>query len=342
MQTVLEAARDLLRTGGRGVLALVCSSSGSAPRGAGAKMLITPEGALDTIGGGPVEWEVQRRARQLLEQGETQVLEFDLHGSDVEGSEAICGGGVSVCLHPLSAADLPALEAACAAAVRRERAFFLLWRTHEEGRCLCCCVTASGVTVHESLSWAREEIAQACAGAGIHEDPHLLYQEQLASGSRMWLIGGGHVALATAQVAAVAGFDVVVVDDRAEFANQTRFPGARCIVCQAYDALPTDEVTDTDYIVVVTRGHKADREALEWALGTRACYVGMIGSKSKCALIYHALREQGVPQARLDWVHGPIGLPIGGRTPGEIAVSIVAELVQVRTSLNGGGGDHGT
>ena len=158
----------------------------------------------------------------------------------------------------------------------------------------------------------------------------------------MWLIGGGHVALATAQVAAVAGFDVVVVDDRAEFANQTRFPGARCIVCQAYDALPADEVTDTDYIVVVTRGHKADREALEWALGTRACYVGMIGSKSKCALIYHALREQGVPQARLDWVHGPIGLPIGGRTPGEIAVSIVAELVQVRTSLNGGGGDHGT
>ena len=67
---------------------------------------------MDTIGGGPVEWEVQRRARQLLEQGETQVLEFDLHGSDVEGSEAICGGGVSVCLHPLSAADLPALEAA--------------------------------------------------------------------------------------------------------------------------------------------------------------------------------------------------------------------------------------
>lgn len=339
MQTVLEAARDLLRTGGRGVLALVCSSSGSAPRGAGAKMLVTSDGTLDTIGGGPVEWEVQHRARQLLEQGETQVLEFDLHGSDVEGSEAICGGGVSVCLHPLSAADLPALEAACEAAVRRERTYFLLWQTGP-GLCVSCCVTPRGVVTHESLEAAGEEIARVCESAGIHEEPRLLYQEQLASGSRVWLMGGGHVALATAQVAAVAGFDVVVVDDRAEFANQTRFPGARCIVCQAYDALPADEVTDTDYIVVVTRGHKADREALEWALGTRACYVGMIGSKSKCALIYQALREQGVPQARLDWVHGPIGLPIGGRTPGEIAVSIVAQLIQVRTSLEGGGG-HG-
>ena len=158
------------------------------------------------------------------------------------------------------------------------------------------------------------QLSRACTAAGIHEEPRLLYQERLAPTSRVWLIGGGHVAQATAQVAQVAGFQVVVVDDREEFSNPQRFPGAR-------------------YIVVVTRGHKADRIALDWALRTRACYVGMIGSRSKCALIYDALAAQGVPRSQLDQVHAPIGLPIGGQTPGEIGVSIVAQLISERARL---------
>ena len=333
MQTVFEAARDLLRGGGTGVLALVLERSGSAPRGQGAKMLIRADGTIfDTIGGGPVEWSVIRHAPQVLSSQETQVMTFDLSGTDSLRDEAICGGGITACLHPLTAADLPALEGACQALSARKTATFLLWRG-DGPLCQSFCLSEDGGAAPPCSPQLAGQLSRACTAAGIHEEPRLLYQERLAPTIRVWLIGGGHVAQATAQVAQVAGFQVVVGDDREEFSNPQRFPGARCIVCQAYDALPVEEINHDDYIVVVTRGHKADRIALDWALRTRACYVGMIGSRSKCALIYDALAAQGVPRSQLDQVHAPIGLPIGGQTPGEIGVSIVAQLISERARL---------
>ena len=334
MQTVFEAARDLLRGGGTGVLALVLERSGSAPRGQGAKMLIRADGTIfDTIGGGPVEWSVIHRAPQVLSARETQVMTFDLSGAGGLQDEAICGGGITACLHPLGAADLPALERLCQALAAREPATFLLWRG-DGPLCQSFCLSGDGGAVPPCSPQLAGQLSRACASAGIHEEPRLLYQERLAADSRVWLMGGGHVAQATAQVAEVAGFQVVVVDDRAEFANPQRFPGARCIVCQAYDELPVEEITSDDYIVVVTRGHKADRVALDWALRTSACYVGMIGSRSKCALICDALAAQGVSRTRLEQVHAPIGIPIGGQTPGEIGVSIVAQLISERARLS--------
>lgn len=124
----------------------------------------------------------------------------------------------------------------------------------------------------------------------------------------------------------------MVVDDREEYACPQRFPGAECIVCDAYDELSPEKVSAQDFIVIVTRGHRNDRESLAWALTTKAGYVGMIGSRTKRDLIYRSLEEQGVSREKLAWVHSPIGLPIGGRTPGMIAVSIVAELIQVYTA----------
>ena len=107
--------------------------------------------------------------------------------------------------------------------------------------------------------------------------------------------------------------------------------------CPVYDYTIHDRSGETMEVrptkVIIVEGIKADRVALRWALGTRACYVGMIGSRSKCRLIHEALLDEGVPPEQLDRVHAPIGLPIGGRTPGEIAVSIAAQLVQERTRL---------
>lgn len=332
METIWEAARRLLQDGGRGVLALVLERDGSAPRGVGAKMLIYPDGSIfETIGGGPTEGETIRRAAQVLEAGRAEILHFDLDGANALQPEAICGGKVTICLYPLGADDLPALDGLCAAAAAREPANFLLWREGET--CRSFCAAQDRIWGSEITGTLEQTLRRALDMAGIHEEPRLLYWERVSAGARVWLMGGGHVAQATAQVAAVAGFDIVVVDDRTEFANQTRFPNAQCIICQAYDELPIDHVTSSDFIVVVTRGHSNDRISLAWALKTNACYVGMIGSRSKRDLIYDALRQTGVSQAQLDWVHSPIGLPIGGRTPGEIAVSITAELVSVRAQL---------
>lgn len=148
---------------------------------------------------------------------------------------------------------------------------------------------------------------------------------------RLILCGGGHVSLEVAHIAARLEFEVCVVDDRAEFANEARFPMARQVLCMPFpEALDRLGGGENDYFVILTRGHAFDRTCLEWVLGHRYAYVGMIGSKIKVATVMKALREAGIPQERLDGVRSPVGLAIGAQTPAEIAVSIAAQLVQER------------
>lgn len=335
METLLKTALDHLKEGTPCVFALILHSEKETPRGAGSMMLILPDGTIrGSVGGGPMEWAVMQKSRRLLaEDGEAQILYFNLGGNDTIRSTSICGGTVRLCLYLLKSCDLPTLEKFYTLVSRREKPEFVLWREGTIVRLIC---VHGGQATGAGLSdETAAEILRACREEDAPGEPRLLYREIIMVKPRLWLMGGGHVALATARVAAIAGFDVVVVDDRAEYANEDRFPGARCIVCEQYDGIPADEVTSSDYIAILTRGHRHDRESLAWALGTRACYVGMIGSQTKRALIYQTLMEQGVPKERLDWVHAPIGLPIGGHTPGDIAVSIVAELIAIRADMTG-------
>jgi len=130
----------------------------------------------------------------------------------------------------------------------------------------------------------------------------------------------------------MTGFFTTIVDDRADFANEARFPSAdRIIVPKSFDrimeTLPVDEDT---YIVIMTRGHQYDRSLIAQALRTPARYIGMMGSRKKVAEIARALAEEGLTPDEIARAHAPIGIPIGAETPEEIAVSIVAELIQVR------------
>ncbi|MGH7152196.1 MAG: XdhC family protein, partial [Planctomycetota bacterium] len=147
------------------------------------------------------------------------------------------------------------------------------------------------------------------------------------------LVGGGHVSKAIASIAREAGFRVVVADDREAFANRERFPQAAEVVCA-----PWPEVAarlgraEFAYVVVVTRGHHDDAAVLEalWRGGARPKYLGMIGSRAKWAILSRRLRAAGVPEEWLARVRTPMGLAIGARTHGEIAVSVAAELVLLR------------
>lgn len=145
------------------------------------------------------------------------------------------------------------------------------------------------------------------------------------------LCGGGHVSLAVAKIADMAGFRVVVVDDRESFSNAERFPmAAECVVGEWAEALESIDAGENTYVVIVTRGHRMDGACLGWALGTDARYVGMIGSSRKIRAIYDDLREQGIDEAELERVNAPIGIDIGALTSEEIAVAIVAEMIAVR------------
>jgi xanthine dehydrogenase accessory factor len=153
---------------------------------------------------------------------------------------------------------------------------------------------------------------------------------------RLFVIGAGHVGMPVAQVAKLAGFEVIVLDDRVKYANRERFPDADVVEAGPIPALAEKfEYGDNAFVVIVTRGHKEDEEALRTFIESDAAYIGLIGSVTKLEKLFRRLEKDGVPRERLDRVHSPIGLDLGGSAPGEIAVSIVAELLAVRYQRTG-------
>lgn len=149
--------------------------------------------------------------------------------------------------------------------------------------------------------------------------------------STAYIFGAGHVGMAVEPVLRYVGFNTVVIDDRKEFANIERFPGAERILISDYKNVFSQINTDKDsYIVIITRGHAGDYEVLKQSLSVECAYIGMIGSRKKIAYTFKLLKKEGVPQEKLLKVHSPIGLNIQAETPEEIAISITAEMIKVR------------
>lgn len=147
---------------------------------------------------------------------------------------------------------------------------------------------------------------------------------------RVVICGAGHIALPLARYALDAGFLVTVVDDREDYANAARFPGCDVIADDFVPALRGISYGPTTYVVVITRGHEHDAECLSEVLRHEAGYVGLIGSRRRVGFVLETLGKSGMPKEKLSNVFTPIGLPIGGESPEEIALSIAAELVCVR------------
>ena len=164
-----------------------------------------------------------------------------------------------------------------------------------------------------------------------------VFIEPILPPALLYVFGAGHVAINLCQVAATAGFDPIVTDDRTSYATRERFPTAREVRALDFDeATKQLDPNETSYIVIVTRGHRDDMRLLRWAVQTRARYIGMIGSKRKVIGIFKTLQEEGVPAHLFDRVHAPIGLDIGAVTPEEIAVAITAELIAFRRHAGAG------
>ncbi len=171
-----------------------------------------------------------------------------------------------------------------------------------------------------AVLWPGEE---AVTGEGIFLEP-------LLTPSRLVIFGAGHVSAALCPLSKGVGFSVTVIDDRPEFANPQRFPEADLRIVQPWDQADAFPTTDEDFLVILTRGHQHDLEVLRRLLPKPFAYLGMIGSRRKGEKIFQTLREEGFPEERIAAVHTPIGLEIGAETPEEIAVSILAQLIQVR------------
>ena len=157
-----------------------------------------------------------------------------------------------------------------------------------------------------------------------------IFIDVIAGRNQLLIVGAGHLGQQLSKLGTFLGMDVVVFDDRSEYANKERFPDARdIIVGDVEEELKKFPITPWCHVVIVTRGHEQDGVALANLIHSPARYLGMIGSRTKKAKIYSELLEKGIEQDLLDQVHAPIGLNIGAETPEEIAVAIIAEIISI-------------
>jgi xanthine dehydrogenase accessory factor len=178
---------------------------------------------------------------------------------------------------------------------------------------------------------AAEALARGTARTVTVDDAHELLVEPVVAKPRLLVVGGGHVGLALVKQGVALDYAVTVIDDRAEFASRERFPAeAEVMHRDMVDALRTMPIGWNTFVIVATRGHKLDAHCLRAAVATPARYVGLLGSRRKTILIERMLRDEGLAEERLRAVHAPIGLDLGGRTPAEIALAVLAEITQER------------
>ncbi len=161
-------------------------------------------------------------------------------------------------------------------------------------------------------------------------DKHRVFWDRIFNKFQAIVLGGGHISQPLVQILSLLDFDVTVIDDRPDFANQARFPGAAKVICESFQpALKKLTIGNDTALIIVTRGHRYDLDCLRAIIGEKARYLGMIGSKRRVLEIINLLKEEGAPDGFAEQLRAPIGLDIEAETPAEIAVSIAAEVVSV-------------
>lgn len=329
MKELLTALAGELEAGRSAVLCSIAASHGSVPRGAGAKMLVLDGGqTLGTIGGGAVEYRAIQLARELRQHSQWET--YRLSAGEIADTGMICGGEVRVYFQRFSPQDRELLEPVLEL-LEGGRAAWLLTEIRDSGWRMGTYDRENGLRGLD-IPPARLEPLLGSRGILDEGDP-ALYGEPLCRAGTVYLFGAGHVARALAQILALADFRVVVCDQRPQAVSREWFPEAARLVCVPFrDALAhLPPVTADDYVVIMTPGHEWDYEILSQALKTPAKYTGCIGSRKKVAATRERLLAAGFPEAEIDRVYAPIGLPIGGEAPAEIAVSVAAQLIACRS-----------
>lgn len=335
MTGLMDALQIYMEEGRPVVLLSIFHRSGSAPRGAGAHMIVGAEGRLfGTIGGGAVEHEAELRAIQVLREHNSCREHYYLKQNEVQDLGMVCGGEVEVAfsyLNPEEVLTRESISFAQKLGTAEETVWLILDITEAIGGGFAFYGRKSGIA---GMEVSEVVIDQMLKAYGIVEEAgHRYYYERLTQPGRVYIFGGGHVAQALVPALAAVDFSCVVLEDRKEFCKSELFPKAEK-VCEIDMKRISDfvNITEEDYVCVMTRGHKDDTIVQEQILKTPARYIGVIGSRKKKAAVFGALRKSGITEAELERITTPIGLEIQAETPAEIAVSITAQLIQVRAS----------
>ncbi len=355
MDLIFKALEEALEQKTDTVLATVTSSSGATPRGEGARMLVGSSGRLaGTVGGGAVELHSISIAEEAIRKKESNIHHFILSKNQIEDIGMICGGNATVHYLYLPGDDESLLDLVKAArqAIKNRQPSWLITDISEKDQLGLAFFTAPEGVNPAAPDFSREgwlfqgfPEGHECTRA-LLEDPALLCQrghsfelcgrtffvEELVVPGLVYIFGGGHVGQALTPVLARAHFAVVVLDDREEFVNPDLFPGAYDVkLCDLDHIEKSVSIGPEDFVCIMTRGHSNDLDVQDQVLKTPARYIGVIGSRHKVKTIDRILMERGHSKEDLERAVSPIGLDIGGETPEEIAISIAAQMIAVRS-----------
>jgi xanthine dehydrogenase accessory factor len=362
MEDIYDKLAEFAETGETVAVATIVDVRGSVPREVGAKMIIHPLGRhVGTVGGGCGEADVIRAALDVIQTGRPATVRVDLTEDVSMQALGVCGGIMDVFVErvtPQPGSDTPVVEGPLQRAERRpdvvggwivairqsmiarepvalvtvvkgpsagQRAVVWLHRSPLGGLDL-------GDLEAQALDDAQEALRERQHRLLSYRDKSVsLFVEVERRAPELLIVGAGHIAVPLAQMADLCDFAVTVLDDRPLYANRERFPTARKVIAgplrETVRELPMD--LDT-FIVLVTRGHSHDVECLLEVLDRPTAYIGMIGSQRRVDAVFELLEEERrIDPRKFDRVHAPIGIAIGARTPAEIAVCIMAEIINV-------------
>lgn len=352
-----QFALDNLETGNPVLIATIIRQAGSSPRGKGSRFVLNEQGhSVGSIGGGMLEETVKRSYESSIATKNVKLMEFTLSEDEAESLEMICGGTVTVLVEPVlpEDGDMIGLIRKVVEFHQLQKPAWQITQVPAEGETISlskCLLSADGdlygnlipkFLIQDNqlreISFENGPNQKNILPSGtrtiqeIKSGQSVYVVEPIGQVSRAIIFGAGHISQKLAPLCKMVGFYTVVLDNRPQYVTVERFPEAddRIQLSDFLDVFQNITVDRDSYIVIATSGHSTDKMVLGQALASPAGYVGMIGSRRKIELTFEALRAEGVSDALLTSVHTPVGVRIGAETPEEIAISIVAELIQER------------
>ena len=348
-----QALTELFRQKKSCVLATVAETHGSAPQKAGSSAIFGVEGLITgTVGGGVVEGFVHGKAMEGLLNKASGIYRFELNDDMAKENSSICGGGMTILIDASPEKHVEVFELISNALARRVSGVLVTLANHvkEELSLQRLWVTRDNRDkVAKNLSGEvrrkLEEMMDQPTPADFREvvytspdttEKSYAFLESIVPLPRLLIAGAGHLGKAVAHLGRLLDFEVIVWDDRPEFANRNNLPDADLILSgNLKTALKKFTAQQDTFVVIVTRGHKQDSDVLRQFINTEAGYIGMIGSRKKVAQVREQfIKNEWTTAERWSQIHAPIGLDIQSKSVQEIAMSIAAELIWERQKLN--------
>jgi len=314
LENMPELALDWYRAGKGAALATVVETWGSAPRPVGSQLVVSGDGEMEgSVSGGCVEGAVVIEAMEAVQTGEAKMLEFGVSDDEAFAVGLACGGRIRVLVEPVGASlPEPLLADLVAARAARQPVAYITDPDHGKSR------LAGPDESHLAERFRKDQSGmEGSEFIAIHNPP-----------LRMIVVGAVHIAQALLPMARMAGYDPILVDPRPAFGSEARFENQRIVEDWPDEALDAIGLDTRTAVVTLTHDPKLDDPAITRALGSDVFYLGCLGSKRTHAKRVARLQEAGFSDAQIAKIHAPVGLDIGARGPGEIAISIMAQITQ--------------